>query len=82
MGERHALDKRGLLGALGQARTKVRAEIEGNRHGVAAESMFARGLANEGWAGGYLQALDDVEALLRHGYPADPRGYWRDRSDG
>jgi hypothetical protein len=28
-------------------------------------------------AGGYLDALRDVDAALRHGCPSDHRGYWR-----
>jgi hypothetical protein len=36
----------------------------------------ASGLASEGYMGGYLQALHDVDAMLRHGYPTDPRRLW------
>lgn len=38
--------------------------------------VFGRGLATEGFNGGYRTALDDVEALLRHGFPADDRRFW------
>lgn len=39
-------------------------------------SKYAAGLSNEGWSGGYLAALHDVEAALTHGYPADTRAWW------
>lgn len=65
---------RSILRALRKAQTKVTAEIDGF---AAGGDKFTRGLANEGWAGGYRQALYDVEAMLTHGYPSDPRHYWR-----
>lgn len=40
-------------------------------------SKFGRGLASEGWHGGYAEALRDVDAMLRHGSPSDRPGYWR-----
>jgi hypothetical protein len=40
-------------------------------------SFYARGVSTEGFAGGYLQALDDIEGALTHGSPSDNRGYWR-----
>jgi hypothetical protein len=58
---------------LRKARQAVDQEITGNG---SSGDKFARGLANEGYAGGYRQALEDVEAMLRHGYPGDPRRYW------
>lgn len=39
--------------------------------------QFAGGMSSEGFAGGYLQALDDVAGALTHGHPSDHRGYWR-----
>ena len=70
-------DKRHVLKRIAVARDRVRAEIANNAaHG----GKFAAGLASEGYAGGYLAALDDVEAALRHGHPTDHRGYWRDQS--
>lgn len=62
-----------FLKRLKSARDNVSSEISGNRHGG---EKFASGLSMEGYAGGYQQALDDVEAMLRHGYPNDPRHYW------
>lgn len=40
-------------------------------------SHVARGLAPEGFDGGYQMALMDVDALLRHGFPSDHRGIFR-----
>lgn len=68
-------DKRHVLKRIDAARQQVLAEISRN---ASQGGKFAAGLANEGFAGGYLAALDDVEAALRHGYPNDRRGYWRD----
>lgn len=70
------LTKREFLKRLDAALEKVAAEIAGNRGGDGPEHKFARGLSMEGYAGGYQQALYDVDALLRHGYPNDPRHYW------
>lgn len=67
-------DKRHVLKRIEAARKRVADEIAVN----ASKGMFGAGLATEGFAGGYLAALDDVEAALRHGFPTDARGYWRD----
>ena len=66
-------DKRHVLKRMEAVRAVVRDEIKdnSNRGGI-----YASGLANEGFAGGYLQALDDIDAALRHGYPSDHRRYW------
>lgn len=45
-----------------------------DRMGHHSGSKVARGLAGEGWLGGYRAAINDVEALLRHGAPTDERG--------
>lgn len=66
-------DKRHVLKRIEAVRAAVQKEISGNRSG----GMYAKGLSMEGFAGGYLQALDDVDAALRHGFPSDHRGYWR-----
>lgn len=66
---------RDFLKRLKAARASVSAEIEGCARRDSGD-MYARGLSSEGYAGGYRQALDDVEAMLRHGGPSDPRGYW------
>lgn len=68
-------DKRHVLKRIDAARKRVQAEISGN---ASDGGKFARGLANEGFAGGYLAALDDVEAALRHGYPSARPNYWSD----
>jgi hypothetical protein len=67
------LNKREFLKRIEAARSRVNSEISGNAKG----GHFAAGLSSEGYAGGYRDALNDVEALLRHGYPNDTRGYWR-----
>lgn len=51
----------------------VEFEISGN----AAKGRFAAGLASEGFAGGYLAALHDIDGFMRHGCPSDHRGYFR-----
>lgn len=57
------------------ARDAVQAEITGN----AGHGRVASGLSSEGYAGGYRDALFEVEALLTHGSLSDSRGYWRRR---
>jgi hypothetical protein len=66
--------QRHVLKLLRQVREEVANEIRGN---ASRGGVFSGGLSNEGYAGGYLQAIDDVEAALSHGHPGDPRGYWR-----
>lgn len=67
-------DKQTVLRRIAAVREIVQAEITGSGKGG---DLYARGLATEGFAGGYLQALDDVDGALSHGYPSDHRGYWR-----
>jgi hypothetical protein len=69
---------RDFLPRLRLARERVSASIRALGTG----GRVAAGLSTEGWAGGYRQALDDVEAMLRHGSPADPRGYWSTEGKG
>lgn len=66
-------DRRVVLKRIAAVREVVQAEITG--HGKDGD-LYARGLSTEGFAGGYLQALDDVDGALVHGYPSDHRGYW------
>lgn len=60
-----------------KARDSVAATIRGLRSG----SHAAAGMANEGYAGGYYQALIDVEAVLC-GYPVSEKDsrWWRDNA--
>lgn len=62
----------GIKRKLAKAQAKVRKEIEDN---AAYGGKFARGLANEGYAGGYAQALSDVQLAL-NGVEPSTRGYW------
>lgn len=74
-----ATDKRYVLKRMKAVRAQVMAELRENGDG-----KFGRGLSSEGFAGGYLQAIDDIDAALTHGYPSDHRGYWRraERGEG
>jgi hypothetical protein len=54
----------------------VRANVQHEISMNAAEGFYAAGLSTEGYAGGYLQAINDVEAALRHGQVPHGRGYW------
>lgn len=38
---------------------------------------YGKGMASEGYAGGYLDALHDVTAILRGTSPYDKWGFWR-----
>ena len=59
--------------AINNAITKVNEEIAFNSLG----GFYARGLATEGYAGGYRQALQDVLLLLNDVQP-NTRTYWTD----
>lgn len=65
-------DKRHVIKLMAQVREVVAEEMRGGGQG-----MYARGLSSEGFAGGYMQALDDIDGALCHGTPSDHRGYWR-----
>ena len=39
-------------------------------------------MASEGYAGGYWDALNDIEALLIHGHPTDKWGFIREAREG
>ncbi len=41
------------------------------------QGKYGRGMANEGYAGGFAQALSDVQLLLSDVEPNDNRHYWR-----
>ena len=69
-------DKRTVLQRMKVVREVVMNEMRGN-----GEGKFGRGLSSEGFAGGYLQALDDIDGALTHGTLSDHRGYWRE-ADG
>ena len=58
-------DKRTVLKMMVQVRKVVAEEIR-------------RNLSTEGFAGGYLQAIDDITGALSHGFPSDRRGYWQE----
>lgn len=66
-------DKRIVLRRIAAVREVVQAEITGSSKDG---GLYARGLSTEGFAGGYLQALDDIDGAITHGYPSDHRGYW------
>ena len=55
-----------------EAMENVRAEIRGN---VASGGRFAGALSMEGYAGGYYDALADIELLL-NGVTPNRRTYW------
>jgi hypothetical protein len=66
-------DKRVVLKRIAAVREVVQAEI--TSHSKSGD-LYAHGLSTEGFAGGYLQALDDIDGAITHGYPSDHRGYW------
>lgn len=63
---------KGIKRALDRAQVNVQKEIA-----MAANSggRFAKGLSSEGYAGGYAQALADVQLAL-NGVKPQTRGYW------
>ena len=63
--------KRRVTTAIGRVNKEIRANAEENG------GMCSRGLAAEGYAGGYRDALGAVLLLLNDVEPGDDRGYWR-----
>lgn len=77
------MNKRDFLKRLAEAMEAARGEITLQTVGRSGHDRFyAGGMANEGYDGGYYQALLDVDAVLRHGYPTDPRGLWSKKRPG
>lgn len=66
-------DKRHVIKLMAEVRKILLEEMRGNGDG-----LYARGLSTEGFAGGYMQALDDIDGALCHGQPSDHRGYWKE----
>lgn len=64
---------KGIKRQIDAASKKVRQEISYNSRG----GFVAGALASEGYAGGYLQALSDVQLLL-NGVRPNTRDYWDD----
>lgn len=54
---------------------KVRNEVENEIHSIAMGSPVAAGLAREGYAGGYVDAINDV-LLVLDGVPVRRRNWW------
>lgn len=67
------MTKRDVAKKIRAARTAVLAEIAANAN---RGGLYARGLAGEGYAGGYSDALDDVMLLLVSNTVPERRGYW------
>lgn len=67
------LNKRQFLLHLRHVECALMADMAKSAEG----SKLSAAMSPEGYTGGYLAALRDVEAVLRHGFPADDRGHWR-----
>jgi len=68
------MTKKQVAKLIDAAMENVRREISDNAaHG----GRFAAGLAGEGYAGGYLAALSDVQLLLNGAPPCVRPNYWR-----
>ena len=67
---------KGIQRLLKRARANAQDDIRGmhNRGG-----LYAHGLANEGYAGGYVEALNDVELALRGVTPNNSRFWPKDQ---
>ena len=67
---------KGIKRKLGMARNRVNEEIVRYTDRT---NLFSRGLASEGFMGGYRQALSDIGLMLDGVMPNDPRtkDFWR-----
>jgi len=74
---------RGIKRKLQQVRRQVELEISGfaRRDEGQGGVNYAGGLASEGYAGGYRDALDDVMLAL-NGVPPSRRGWWPREEEG
>ena len=68
---------RGIKRALRQARANARKDVLPRS---TSDSKYARGLAYEGYHGGYIDALNDVELAL-NGVAPNSR-FWRRTTEG
>lgn len=70
------MNKRQASKAIDAALKRVQAEI----HDMAqqGDSLYGKGLATEGFSGGYAQALMDVSLVLNSGCMPNSRDYWID----
>ncbi|MDY6979390.1 MAG: hypothetical protein SV201_05875 [Pseudomonadota bacterium] len=69
---------RGIKKAIDKAQQRIQKEIRGNS---SRGGKYASGLSAEGYAGGYYQALSDVQLALNDVKPST-RGYWDDTDLG
>lgn len=67
---------RGIIRKVERAADRADKEVAGN---ASRGGLYAPGLAAEGYAGGYRDALYDVLLVLRGGQPN--RSYWRNEQD-
>jgi len=67
---------KGILRKLKKARGCADQEVKMNLD--RGDTMYAGGMASEGYFGGYRDALDDVVQALRGGYPGHRPEWWED----
>lgn len=70
------------INQVARARKRVQEQInnDASAGGEGIGGMYARGLASEGYNGGYRDALDDVILLLNGATPYK-NGWWEDDDD-
>jgi hypothetical protein len=70
------MQKREIVRRIRVAKVHVGAEINGH---AAGGGIYSRGLASEGYSGGYRDALEDVLLLLESDTVPNRRHYWVSR---
>lgn len=65
------MHRRAIIKHIRAAQDRIAQELRTNGSG-----LFGRGLSNEGYAGGYSQALSDVLLLLQSDCMPNTRNYW------
>jgi hypothetical protein len=75
-GERSEVMARNIRGQIKQVREHVTKQIAAFS---SSGGLFAKGLASEGYNGGYRDALDDV-LLALNGYRPNRNGWWEPKS--
>lgn len=68
---------KGIVRLVTRVRRRIQEEMNAETRGG---DRYARGLASEGYAGGYRDALDDVLLALNNVTP-HRRGWWKEKSN-
>jgi len=70
------MNKKKTMALLQKVQAEVDKEISSCAQGVSGGGIYARGLASEGYAGGYKDAISDVMLALNGVWPNSRYHFW------